>query len=363
VEDVTSTTTYTAITDPSGAFLLQATVSDSSVFRVHPADPYQSAMGIGMPSPGVFDILPDTLVLVPVYGPTVLGSLVTDLGDSLEGVFEWVSSAGDTTLAGIDSSSFVLPPAELRSLGAGYGGLRVQLTHAGFECTVVDTQTVFFPLGADTVDLGDIVFASSPTYPSVVLDGKLLGEIGGQDVGVPGIHVEIKDLGSGQIIAEDYTDATGAYRVEFPPGTWQMRILNALTQGLCVDALYETVHFPACQETVFMEITYPTGPCDSTVVAVPPDAGTNPVRLSAYPNPFSGQVHLSVSGYEGWAELDVFDIRGARVSQVWSGDVSEGTRLSWGGTSEHGGAVSAGIYFARLRYEGGQLSRRLILVK
>jgi hypothetical protein len=84
-----------------------------------------------------------------------------------------------------------------------------------------------------------------------------------------------------------------------------------------------------------------------------------------YPNPFNPgtvitfQIHKTMS-----IQLDILNIRGQVVSEIFDGIVNAGIHsFSWNGRSEHGGQVASGQYFYRLRTPGLVGTKKMMLLK
>jgi flagellar hook assembly protein FlgD len=66
----------------------------------------------------------------------------------------------------------------------------------------------------------------------------------------------------------------------------------------------------------------------------------------------------------GWAELEIYDLKGSRVWTKSFTNLSAGRHtVTWEGTDAAGSAVATGVYFYRLRSEGFEQTRKMILVK
>jgi hypothetical protein len=95
-----------------------------------------------------------------------------------------------------------------------------------------------------------------------------------------------------------------------------------------------------------------------------------PVRLmlSAYPNPAKASVTIRL-GVPSTAsadrfEVEVFDVRGRRVKQVYSGRLEPGFHdLHWDGTNQTDNRVSSGIYFMRVNSGRGSADGKVVLVR
>jgi hypothetical protein len=87
------------------------------------------------------------------------------------------------------------------------------------------------------------------------------------------------------------------------------------------------------------------------------DAG---VRLSAGPSPFGEALTVRFAG-GGPLSVDVFDVRGARVTRLADGVTGEGS-VTWRPGSS-GATVGPGLYFVRLSGPGTNVVRRVTLVQ
>jgi hypothetical protein len=105
------------------------------------------------------------------------------------------------------------------------------------------------------------------------------------------------------------------------------------------------------------------------VVDVPlfdPSASSRKIALHpAFPNPFREGTTIGFSAPE-WANvrLGIFDVRGHRVRELFTGRVGTGYRsLPWDGTDEAGRPVPAGVYFYRLQTNAGVRGGRAVLLR
>ncbi|MCB0643432.1 MAG: T9SS type A sorting domain-containing protein, partial [Phaeodactylibacter sp.] len=68
-------------------------------------------------------------------------------------------------------------------------------------------------------------------------------------------------------------------------------------------------------------------------------------QVSAFPNPFSGQINLSLTlGKTGEVSIQLFDGNGRTVGKLFEGELASGEHL----ISSELGTLPAGIYFARV---------------
>ena len=84
-----------------------------------------------------------------------------------------------------------------------------------------------------------------------------------------------------------------------------------------------------------------------------------------YPNPFNPKTTIRFELAEaGPVSLGIYDANGRAVRILHQGEMPEGVHAaSWNGLDAMGRPVASGVYFARLRTSGGELSRRMVLMK
>lgn len=84
-----------------------------------------------------------------------------------------------------------------------------------------------------------------------------------------------------------------------------------------------------------------------------------------YPNPFNPETTIKFSlPIAGDVELAVYNSIGRRVRALVFEELSAGEYIStWNGRDDEGSPVSSGIYFYRLLYSGGTLTRKMALLK
>ncbi len=94
------------------------------------------------------------------------------------------------------------------------------------------------------------------------------------------------------------------------------------------------------------------------------DTGIGSAHLAAYPNPSPGSVVISLIGTQSpKATCSVFDVSG-RLVEVLNLEPSPGCLSGqWGGTGPRGEVMPSGVYYARIRLAGGDLRRKIILVR
>jgi len=87
--------------------------------------------------------------------------------------------------------------------------------------------------------------------------------------------------------------------------------------------------------------------------------------LRLYPNPFNPRVQVDFSlGSPGYGLLEIYDMRGRRVTTLWQGTTGESGLAAWDGRDEQGRALPSGIYTFRLQKDdGSQASARGTLLR
>ena len=119
------------------------------------------------------------------------------------------------------------------------------------------------------------------------------------------------------------------------------------------------------------DLTNPTitVPLTMTVQSYVSGVGNNlPSLLSLsqnVPNPFNPSTKISFAlPARGTVDLRVFDVRGALVRTLVSGDLEPGIHdYTWEGRTDDGVQVPSGVYFYRLRTASGDITRSMMLVK
>jgi hypothetical protein len=93
--------------------------------------------------------------------------------------------------------------------------------------------------------------------------------------------------------------------------------------------------------------------------------GNYVLSVSAYPNPFNPLTTVRYTlPAKGHVTLDVYDLRGEKVSSLVNQDRDAGAyTATWRGTNDRGTTVSSGVYFARLSTPAGERSYKLVLLK
>lgn len=111
------------------------------------------------------------------------------------------------------------------------------------------------------------------------------------------------------------------------------------------------------------DIAKPSGPTESESSASPLVSRERPVL--AVPNPFNPRTEVSFyveSG--GMVTVDVFDVRGRRVTRLLQERLQPGARsVFWEGTDHAGSRVASGVYFVSVRTASGAFEQRVALVR
>ena len=131
---------------------------------------------------------------------------------------------------------------------------------------------------------------------------------------------------------------------------WQ---LAAPSSGLNQEAIMDAFTFnPAC----------PSGNCG--VLAVPPAATVPATLLSAAPNPAAAGTAIRYTlPRAGNAELGVYDLAGRRIRTLASGmALAGGHVVEWNRRNDAGQLVPPGVYLYRLRADGINEARRMVVL-
>jgi hypothetical protein len=109
----------------------------------------------------------------------------------------------------------------------------------------------------------------------------------------------------------------------------------------------------------------------TTGTGVPGDTRQQPAFRTALanfaPNPLltglTGRIQFTMER-EGAAQVDIFDVNGRLVKNVYDGIASAGpNEVSWNGTDVTGRQVASGVYFYRLRANAEDFSKQMVVVR
>ncbi|GAG19425.1 unnamed protein product, partial [marine sediment metagenome] len=87
--------------------------------------------------------------------------------------------------------------------------------------------------------------------------------------------------------------------------------------------------------------------------------------IQNYPNPFNPSTTIEFTlPRSSDVELAVYDPLGKLVATLTRGGQSEGiNHVTWDGRDAKGNPVGSGVYFYRLRTEGGVLTKKMVLLR
>lgn len=96
-----------------------------------------------------------------------------------------------------------------------------------------------------------------------------------------------------------------------------------------------------------------------------PAAGAFSVAPAAVPNPFNPGTEISFSLVAACRlEVDLYDLAGRRVTRLAAGEFAPGGhRVPWRGADDRGAPMPSGVYLARIRGEGLEVTLRLALLR
>jgi glucose/arabinose dehydrogenase len=246
--------------------------------------------------------------------------------------------------------------------GDGIPDLKVHFARSALELAL--------PLGEDvevkiTGLLGDE--AAFEGYDTVrIRGGRVTGPAAGQAITPGGMTVVTYEVTS--------TEAPEVTLLYSPDGgaTWSVEIAGVPNSGTLEWTAPAAVSDDARVAVVEVEATKEGGDVDGVLavserflVSAPVGVGPGPFVTGLgipSPNPSGGSVRLGFSlAVGGEAEVAVFDLGGRRVAELARGTFPAGpTELRWDGRRGDGTKAAAGLYFARLRAEGKDWSRRLV---
>jgi len=105
-----------------------------------------------------------------------------------------------------------------------------------------------------------------------------------------------------------------------------------------------------------------------SLTAIDEETTTVPKNLrlgSPHPNPFNNSVNLLFfAAAESYVELDVVDLLGRRIVDIYKGECRVGeNRFIWNGVDIDGNEVSSGVYFVRLNAQDRIETRKAVLLR
>jgi len=111
----------------------------------------------------------------------------------------------------------------------------------------------------------------------------------------------------------------------------------------------------------------PTGALDVPIVG---DGGRSAYTTALgfmAPNPLTGAAQGRISftmSKKGIASIDMFDVNGRLVRTLYDGVAAEGVNeVFWDGTDNKGLSVASGVYFYRLKADGKEFAKKMVVVR
>jgi len=104
--------------------------------------------------------------------------------------------------------------------------------------------------------------------------------------------------------------------------------------------------------------------CSVIGVAAGDETSTSALGASI-PNPMTSQTRFAFETVRaGTYEVDIVDVQGRRVREIYSGSFEPGRHwISWDGTDAGGRKVAAGTYHYRATGEGVELARKVVVIR
>jgi hypothetical protein len=218
------------------------------------------------------------------------------------------------------------------------------------------------------------------TRPAVRTDSLHYGNMPGFPIHVTGTAGDVAFpntnpflFGAGDSITLATIDSLW-YRVDAGPWTTLLSDDGVMDQG--AERFSLTFNLPVGDHVVRFRALNSSGReqlvPDSVVVTVSgssgppaPGGGSPAASVSASPTPSRGQVHLAVRAPRGArTTAEIFDAMGRRV-RGWDFRIPDSGFLTWdwNGDVAGGRPVSSGVYYLRVRWNGGSLLRRVVLLR
>jgi len=201
--------------------------------------------------------------------------------------------------------------------------------------------------GPRAVDIG------AYEYNSVYIGG-IQGYVYDSASGLPVDCAKLEIIGK----LPEFTDTLGCFQYPSGAGTYTLKVSRwdysdlVLTNVTVAEGEDTVLNIPLQLETVGTE--------DETAPVSPA-----PVFISVYPNPFRRQTTLSYTLPEKTEiGLAIYNIKGQKIRTLFTGSADKGMHtVKWDETDENGKSCSSGVYFAIMKYKGGQISHKMILMK
>ena len=143
-----------------------------------------------------------------------------------------------------------------------------------------------------------------------------------------------------------------------PPPRWT-EFFRSNLDGSNIEEIWETSSFPT---DIALHIPHPTSvSTPSTTPAIPVVSGLSP----NFPNPFNASTQITYDiAASGPVRLTIYNTLGQPVRTLVDQFQAVGAyQVRWDARDQQGAALAAGVYLVRLRYPGGEQTRRLLLLK
>lgn len=163
----------------------------------------------------------------------------------------------------------------------------------------------------------------------------------------------------------------------YAAGTWQtLTNLSGQVTGATTNTVTIIAAAPDDAGYYRCRIVKACGTSDSNSARLIVDAGgatpatpplpTHLVVHAPKPNPFNPQVTLSfeLPRHTDVVVLEFFDVAGRRVRSLSASSLAPGAHeFTWNGADDSGQRLSSGLYFARLRADGEEVTHRVMMVE
>jgi hypothetical protein len=115
----------------------------------------------------------------------------------------------------------------------------------------------------------------------------------------------------------------------------------------------------------YVEYNLTWGPTDISGIVDPIQTPTKLMFMAPAPNPTSSGTALAFElPGEGKVNIDIFDVRGHRVMTLADRQYPPGRhQVRWTGRDDQGRLAATGVYYARLRFAGQTLTRRMTVLR
>ncbi len=224
---------------------------------------------------------------------------------------------------------------------------RQALILSGNFVSIFEAQTSFDPTG-----YAALRFAFRPDAVEDFPTNRLGVNIGGRSVKI--------GLGGGDSLAVDLTDKRWQI-VEIPLST-----LSDAKPSFEVDAVRITGYLKGVAYISDLALVAATPPIDTAVHEAHINARPAAFHLAQnFPNPFNQSTVIRID-LEARAEVElaVYNIAGQKVATLAQGPYPLGAyTFTWDGRNTHGAELASGVYCYRLRANGREQTRKLILLR